>query len=953
MSHSHNSDDPRFRIPRGSSDEEIDSDLASIGGDAPQIRSNKTKSTHEMQTSDDSDSYDSDSDDGVDQMKPAPTREVISETAAKLTGRSGGRDVEGDLPEDLSEDLSDDEDVADGAKLAAVTFAATQRRDLDRSKIRQARKVTPGVGVESASGVPVTDGISQKEMMRRMLKSLGKGEDGARGTNLAALEKKVGRLYSDGKRALDVPLPEVVVGRLDRSVAYNNVRGEVSQRWGRTVQGNRKKRRLEFPLNSGGRSFGRSTSDFVGKPGNEYEEEIENLLKEAGVSTGRAVVEEEDRMVDELGEATVSKEEVLKGRRELAKVRSLMFEYERKMKRIKKIKSKKYRRVLKRERERAMGDESDDEEERLLNAERNRAEERMRLRHKNTSKWVRRQLQRGESKRNPETKAAIEEQLRLHEELRRKQEGAGGSDSDSDDDKEPEELEKELEEIEKELHQGSEAKPKKGIMGMKFMQVAEEKKRKEALALLNEMGEENADDDDEDLSKRNGRKSFSGTAKVKKDRANVNEVARDEEDGFNDDDEDEIERLKKRVLEEYDEAAERGELGEEQGAGEHTKELKDVLSGRLEKALADVDGKAGFTTQLDGRLSADANPWLRVAPENGKRDEDDAGEEKKRKGTEAAANGTETRKTHESTEMRSSMMSNGKGRKEHKSEQKGGAKRKSMRKNDTNNDLQPRVDSEKPEKRRVKFAADDRSEKPSSPPQRTNVVPSKSADSDSEPSSPHEEPALQGEDEDLTRMQQIAQAFAGAGGAEEADFLAAKEAEVSNALPTAKQLNAEVLPGWGAWDGAGMSKHDKRPETAFARVARERLEAARKKAVGKRADRDMKHVILDEKRLKRATELTLGSVPFPYRNREEWEREVKNPLCGEFVSGRMWAKNLEGRIDKKVGEAIQPIRGGDVVKMKTKDKANEGRNARGRQKILRMRKERAERRERARRGLLS
>ena len=51
-------------------------------------------------------------------------------------------------------------------------------------------------------------------------------------------------------------------------------------------------------------------------------------------------------------------------------------------------------------------------------AERLRAEERMTLRHKNTSKWAKRLLQRKDL--DPQSRAALEEQLRLGQQLRKK-----------------------------------------------------------------------------------------------------------------------------------------------------------------------------------------------------------------------------------------------------------------------------------------------------------------------------------------------------------------------------------------------------------------------------------------------------------------------------------------------------------------------------------------------------
>ena len=58
-------------------------------------------------------------------------------------------------------------------------------------------------------------------------------------------------------------------------------------------------------------------------------------------------------------------------------------------------------------------------------AELSRARERLTLKHRNSSRWARRALRRGVDVMDPGTKAALEEQLRLGEQLRRKV-GMGG-----------------------------------------------------------------------------------------------------------------------------------------------------------------------------------------------------------------------------------------------------------------------------------------------------------------------------------------------------------------------------------------------------------------------------------------------------------------------------------------------------------------------------------------------
>jgi U3 small nucleolar RNA-associated protein 14 len=95
-------------------------------------------------------------------------------------------------------------------------------------------------------------------------------------------------------------------------------------------------------------------------------------------------------------------DEVKRREAELSRMRSLLFYHELKLKRVAKIKSKTFRKIRKRAagREKGMAGDDDEEDEassktERLKAEFDRAKERMRLKHGNTSKWAKQALSRG------------------------------------------------------------------------------------------------------------------------------------------------------------------------------------------------------------------------------------------------------------------------------------------------------------------------------------------------------------------------------------------------------------------------------------------------------------------------------------------------------------------------------------------------------------------------------
>ena len=168
-------------------------------------------------------------------------------------------------------------------------------------------------------------------------------------------------------------------------------------------------------------------------------------------------------------------------------MRALMFYEEQKRNRVNKIKSKKYRKIRKRQREREKEAENDgfddptSDREKMEQEEMERMKERMTLAHKNTSKWARRVLRRG-SKMDIEERRALSLQIAKGDELRRKMMGEdyeGGSDSEGETE---EDLLKKARDIlmENDDNEPNSEGQKKGIFQLAFMQRGQENQRKKA-----------------------------------------------------------------------------------------------------------------------------------------------------------------------------------------------------------------------------------------------------------------------------------------------------------------------------------------------------------------------------------------------------------------------------------------------------------------------------------------
>ena len=257
-------------------------------------------------------------------------------------------------------------------------------------------------------------------------------------------EAKLAKKGKLGK--LEAPLPKRQQDKLDRTAATEKAK-ETLERWVDTVKHNRRAAHLSFPLvdpDAPGEPVGtdRLARDLA--PTTDLEATIQSIMEASGMATNNGKTDEEQiRAFEELQTQKIPLEEVERRRAELRKARDLLFREEVRSKRIKKIKSKSYRRVHRRERERlaereraelqAAGiDISEDERERN---DRRRAEERMGAKHRD-SKWAKGMKASGRAVWDEDAKAAVSDMARRNEELRRRIEGktVRGEDSDADTD---------------------------------------------------------------------------------------------------------------------------------------------------------------------------------------------------------------------------------------------------------------------------------------------------------------------------------------------------------------------------------------------------------------------------------------------------------------------------------------------------------------------------------------
>ncbi|GER37853.1 U3 ribonucleoprotein family protein [Striga asiatica] len=280
--------------------------------------------------------------------------------------------------------------------------------------------------------------------------------------------------------------------RLERKAAYELSKKDITK-WEPLVKRNREAPTLYFDekVNMGYSTIGQIASEF--EPRTDFEKKIMSLVNQKDVADA---YRNDGAKLLELNKISV--EDVKDRQERLAKMRSLLFRHEIKAKRIKKIKSKTYHRLLKKDKkkaaEAAIQMDPEAAKELAMKQEFKRAEERMTLKHKNSSKWAKRILKRGLDAQDEATREAFGEQLNQHAALTRKMnslkensssdESSDGDDSDdmsggSDRDMSSKLIAKAKEKTIKVL-EGDEELPKSGVLSLPFMVRGMQKRREAA-----------------------------------------------------------------------------------------------------------------------------------------------------------------------------------------------------------------------------------------------------------------------------------------------------------------------------------------------------------------------------------------------------------------------------------------------------------------------------------------
>ncbi|XP_038955778.2 U3 small nucleolar RNA-associated protein 14 homolog A isoform X1 [Rattus norvegicus] len=250
-------------------------------------------------------------------------------------------------------------------------------------------------------------------------------------SSLAAVKKQLNRVKS--KKTLELPLHKGEVERVHREVAFSNTSQALSK-WDSVVQKNRAAEQLVFPLEKEPTFVPMEHVFCEWKARSPLEQEIFNLLHK----NKQPVTDPLLTPVEKASLKAMSLEEAKIRRAELQRARALQSYYEARARRMKKIKSKKYHKIVKKGKaQKALKDfeqlrkvDPDAALEELEKMEKARMLERMSLKHQNSGKWAKSKAIM--AKYDLEARQAMQEQLAKNKELTQKLQVVSESEEERD-----------------------------------------------------------------------------------------------------------------------------------------------------------------------------------------------------------------------------------------------------------------------------------------------------------------------------------------------------------------------------------------------------------------------------------------------------------------------------------------------------------------------------------------
>lgn len=127
------------------------------------------------------------------------------------------------------------------------------------------------------------------------------------------------------------------------------------------------------------------------------------------------------------------------------------------------------------------------------------------------------------------------------------------------------------------------------------------------------------------------------------------------------------------------------------------------------------------------------------------------------------------------------------------------------------------------------------------------------------------------------------------------DFQKEKQEEIDKEKPQDIDLN---LPGWGSWAGTGIDPKKARK--------RKRFIVKMPKTLPRRDD-NKGSLIINEKAASKVKQHQVTEVPFPFKSVKDYEASIRAPIGNTFVPHTAFRRFIRPAVETKMGTIIEPV----------------------------------------------
>ncbi|XP_051878223.1 U3 small nucleolar RNA-associated protein 14 homolog A [Pristis pectinata] len=656
--------------------------------------------------------------------------------------------------------------------------------------------------------------------------------------------------FEKTKKPLDLPLNKQQTEKIQRTLAYEKTTKEITK-WDHVVRQNRKAEQLRFPLNKE-RLTVKPVEEVIAswKARTPLEQEVFDLLHKNKQPVTMPVVTAQEHA----SMRAMCLEEAQERRAELQKARALQSYYEARAKRAKKIKSKKFHKIMKKVKHKEILKKFEELRktnpaaalEELNKMEQMRIEERMSLRHQNSGKWAKSKVIM--AKYDTEARNAIQKQLEKNKMLTMKVVHQSESEDEVEAEVDKDEI---VPDFVNDVQMSTAANP--WMLGKLSTDPKNlEADKPEVVAAVKLDGSEESDEGEKLSEDEMLLQEFEERRKIRKERGGVQTV---KVDGTKDADSINNNEEKKSTV-----SGDRDE--KEQHLEDDVCEFNHLFRTLVKNKSQPLSSKPKKNRSKNKKVRTENNKEDIHIPEE--EDEPILNEQLERKKTveEFEALGRdEGHKLTEATALNTSQISN------------------------------DAVDSENKSGTKTEVKKDHIIN-----PNSVLMLASKTIEVPLLPTAIEEE----NEGQEDQRMI-IKEAFASDDVI--GDFIKDKQRQINASKPKDIDL---TLPGWGEWGGQGLRPSAKKRRRFYIKAP----------PALPRKDQNLPNVIINEKRDVEVAAHQVNELPFPFANHHQFEKSICAPLGNTWNTERATRRLTSPKIVTKLGAIIEPIAEEDVFQDK-------------------------------------